>query len=523
MERNFWNPSEGLYGLFNVWGFGRLGAIVSSGLGGGSLIYANVLLRKDPRAFSNTDSARAGGRWPITYEQLEPHYTRVEHMLQARPYPFERPPYDRTRKTLAFRAAAQRAGLEPRLPNLAITFAGSDESPGALISEPEGERNLHGLPRFTCRLCGECDIGCNHGSKNTLDLTYLSRSQHLPVKADIRPLCEVRSFEPLGHRGADGYAIRYVRHDLAREGKRTNTATLDLHTITAKTLVLAAGTLGTTYLLLKNRSAFPHVSPLLGSRFCGNGDLVTFAVRCRTGARDQRAPLIVDAVRGPVITSSVHLRGAGAGAQEFYIQDGGYPEIVAWLLPLVLDPASLPVAAFRLGRQLFRGMLRDNPDTDVGVALSRLLSLGVSGLASSFLPLLGMGRDVPNGQLTLRDGKLDLHWRLGASDQYYHQVRRTMQGMASALGGQLRDPLRLLNRLVTVHPLGGCPMGENPATGVVNPYGEVFGYRNLYVADGSVMPGPVGANPSLTIAALADRFADRVIEYHREARVAESQ
>ena len=68
-----------------------------------------------------------------------------------------------------------------------------------------------------------------------------------------------------------------------------------------------------------------------------------------------------------------------------------------------------------------------------------------------------------------------------------------------------------LSRTITVHPLGGCPMGINPAMGVVNSFGEVFNCPGLYIADGSVMPGPVGANPSLTIAALADRFAAELI------------
>jgi cholesterol oxidase len=77
------------------------------------------------------------------------------------------------------------------------------------------------------------------------------------------------------------------------------------------------------------------------------------------------------------------------------------------------------------------------------------------------------------------------------------------------------NPTFYFNRVVTVHPLGGCPMGRDEREGVVDPYGEVFNYPGLYVADGSVMPGPVGPNPSLTIAALANRFADRMIDQHR--------
>jgi cholesterol oxidase len=95
-------------------------------------------------------------------------------------------------------------------------------------------------------------------------------------------------------------------------------------------------------------------------------------------------------------------------------------------------------------------------------------------------------------------------------------MRATMSNLASAMGARYRDsPLWYFRRrVVTVHPLGGCSMGENPNEGVVDSFGAVFGYEGLFVADGSVMPAAVGPNPSLTIAALADRFANRVIENH---------
>jgi cholesterol oxidase len=87
-----------------------------------------------------------------------------------------------------------------------------------------------------------------------------------------------------------------------------------------------------------------------------------------------------------------------------------------------------------------------------------------------------------------------------------------MEQIARLLGGSyLENPTwHWARRLITVHPLGGCPMGRNEREGVVDEWGRVFGYKNLYVADGSVMPGPVGANPSLTIAAFAERCADQI-------------
>jgi cholesterol oxidase len=129
------------------------------------------------------------------------------------------------------------------------------------------------------------------------------------------------------------------------------------------------------------------------------------------------------------------------------------------------------------------------------------------------LPLLGMGRDIPDGVMRLRRGHLDIDWTVKTSEAYFHRVRQTMKGISDQLGTRFeKTPLSLLRRVITVHPLGGCPMGRDEREGVVDAYGAVFNYPGLYVADGSVMPGPVGANPSLTIAAFANRMAQRIVE-----------
>jgi cholesterol oxidase len=101
---------------------------------------------------------------------------------------------------------------------------------------------------------------------------------------------------------------------------------------------------------------------------------------------------------------------------------------------------------------------------------------------------------------------------VAGSKLYFERVRDSMHRIADILGANFVDnPLWQAGRVITVHPLGGAPMAKSPDEGVVNDWGEVFGYPGLTIADGSVMPGPVGANPSLTIAALADRFADRIL------------
>ena len=126
--------------------------------------------------------------------------------------------------------------------------------------------NIYGLPCRSCVLCGECDIGCNDGAKNTLDHTYLSAAAH--HGADLRTNHEVRAIVPLS---GGGFEVRFVVHI---EGEPTDFGALPTRTLTCDRLVLATGTLGTTRLLLRSRAAFPALSPALGTRFSGNGDLL---------------------------------------------------------------------------------------------------------------------------------------------------------------------------------------------------------------------------------------------------------
>lgn len=513
LKTNFWDPSEGLHGMFDLWSFEGLEAVVASGLGGGSLIYANVLIRKDPSWFVREEPGPGYEHWPVTYEDLEVHYERVETMLGATPYPLDRAPYDATSKTIAFKAAAQELGRDWFRPNLAVTFApapGAEPVPGEPIRE--SRPNIHGRTRQTCRLVGECDVGCNFGAKNTIDYTYLTAAWH--AGADIRTRAEVRAFEP---REEGGYAIHFVTHSAENQGRPTDTKGLAQSTVTADRLVLSAGTLGSTYLLLRNRAAFPGLSPALGTHFCGNGDLLTFAVRCtQADEGGRRKPRVIDPGYGPVITSAIRvpdeLDGDGDG-RGFYLQDAGFPEFANWLLQAADTPRVLRRAAPGLLAGLVRRFLRRNADTSLSGEISTLF--GDCGLSAGVLPLLGMGRDVPDGRMTLQDGNhLQVDWRKhGRSAEYFERVRRVSEEVSDRLGATFLDNvLWHLNRVITVHPLGGCPMGRNREEGVVDANGEVFGHPGLHIADGSVMPGPVGANPGLTIAAIADRCADAILE-----------
>lgn len=510
MKRNFWDPSEGLHGMFDFWSFSGIDALCASGLGGGSLIYANVFLRKDERWFVKEDLAKGGYEdWPVTRADLDPHYDEVERRIGVQRFPLDQSPYDQTPKVLAYREAAKDLGLDWLLAPLAVTFA-NDGSP-AVPGEPirEAEPNLHGRTRTTCQMCGECDIGCNYGAKNTLDYNYLTDAAR--AGADLRTLCEVRSFEPAE---GGGYTVHYVHHDPASDGQAVDTSALGLQTLSCKHLVLSAGTLGTSWLMLRNRAALPALSDQLGLGFSGNGDLLTFAVRAtRENAEGKQVAREVEPGIGPVITSAIRMPDEleGGEGRGFYLEDAGFPQFGGWMLEMLQEPAAIAQALPKVAHYVW-SLIHGRRHSEVGDLASALL--GDCDLSSGLLPLLGMGRDIPGGKMTLQDGHLELDWsKDGPSAPYFDHVRKISREVAEKLGADFLDnPIWHVNRVITVHSLGGCRMGRSPQEGVVDPSGRVFGHPGLHIADGSVMPGPVGANPSLTIAALADRFADAIIE-----------
>jgi cholesterol oxidase len=511
MRTNFWDPSAGLHGLFNLWSFRGIEAVVSSGLGGGSLIYANVLIRKDERWFVQEQPFCSGiEHWPIDRATLEPHYDEVERMLGATPFPRGAPGFH-VRKTEALREAAMRAGLDWQLPNLAISFADGDQPPA--LSAPltaADYSNLHGVSRWTCRLCGECDVGCNDGAKNTLDHTYLSAAVHLG--AEIRTGSEVRRIAP---REGGGFVVDYVEHRPEDAGRPMPAAQRPQATLTCDRLVLAAGAIGSTNLLLRNLSAFPHLSPALGARFCGNGDLLGFAIPKPGQAGGRDAYRVIDSSSGPVITSAVRVPDEtdGSDGRGHYVEDAGYPYFLDWIVETRAAPSTLGrLARFALRRLLARAT--GDPRSDLSAEVGEIL--GRARVSSASLPLLGMGRDVPDGVMRLRRGHLDVDWTVRSSEAYFARVRGTMQTLAEQLDAQFLDsPMWRFKRVITVHPLGGAPMGRHPGEGVVDGFGEVFHYPGLHVVDGAAMPGPIGPNPALTIAAFADRAAERMVASDR--------
>jgi cholesterol oxidase len=484
----FWDPPNS-FGMFDVWSFSGINAITASGLGGGSLIYANVLLRKPESTFVYED----GTPWPVRRADLEQHYDAVQAVIDPVPYPPELA--DTTPKTIAMRNAAAALGKKWESSPLAVAFAAPGRPPVPGDPLPDDPDNLFGLPRCTCRLCGECDIGCNFGSKQTLDHTYLSLAK--AEGAELRTLCQVHTIAP----DDGGYAVTYRQPLAGREGVDEELLGPDLPEVTvrAKKVVVAAGTVGTARLLLRNRANLPALGGLLGQGFSSNGDLLT-------ATWDSPEPL--DMTTGPVITGTIRWDDdPDCGRRMLQVQDGGAPALAEWMFNTLDMPATM-WASLSVWRKWLWSRLRGRRDTQMGAELASLI--GKARLSAGTLPLLGMGRDVPGGRFYLAGDDLELTWNETASKRFFDDLKRASALVAEQLGGEYREiPVA---HLITVHGLGGCAMGAFPYSGVVDEWGESFGHPGLVVADGSVLPGPVGPNPSLTIAALARRFATHMTE-----------
>jgi cholesterol oxidase len=277
-------------------------------------------------------------------------------------------------------------------------------------------------------------------------------------------------------------------------------------TVTCDRLVLAAGAFGSTYLLLANAGAFASLPRAhLGTRFSGNGDLLALALRATRRAGERVEPWCLDPTLGPTITYALRRAdaldtGAATDGRGFYLEDAGFPAELAWMVE-GLHTFGWIARGLRFARRYLRKLRGGDLDTDLAEELAELL--GPLSLTSCSLPLVGMGRDVPHGRFTLDPARrrLQLEWDPQRAGAYHDRMIELLGELARELGGRF---------LLNVHPLGGCPMGRSRDEGVVDSYGRVFGHPGFAIADGSILPGPVGANPALTIAAVADRAADEL-------------
>jgi cholesterol oxidase len=461
-------------GWMDVRIFRRMAVVQGAGVGGGSLVYANVSIPANPHCM---DSG-----WPsaISYDELLPHYERVGNMLQIS----ELPEKQLTPRHRLLREAAQAVGDGGRLVKLplAVNFDPdwSYDLPDAFdVRHSKRFVNAHGKAQGTCVHCGNCIIGCPVGARNTLDLNYLAAAE--AKGADIRPLHMVTSIAPENGR----YRVHFNR--IAKD------ATVP-ESLVADRVIVAAGSLNSTELLLRCRdvhATLPNLSRRLGHGWSANGCIVTPSLY------SGRSPT---PMRGPIISAAVDYLDGADGGHRYFIEDGGFPEAGMTALRALASRNAFARHALRVAEKVIGTV----------PALTR---------PNRIMPWLGQGVDESNGIISIKrngrrpdGGRLKLHWDTRSSAGVVNATiaRHRRYSKATAAAGIIPSTWRLFRYLITPHPLGGCNMGEDRDTGVVDHRGEVFGYPRLYVLDGSIIPHALGQNPSRTIAAIAERNIARM-------------
>jgi cholesterol oxidase len=463
-------------GLFDV----RLGedmhVLVGCGLGGGSLINAGVALKPDARVFQDPV-------WPGQLAQdglLAEGFRRAE--LWLRPSRHDTAP-DLT-KYQALKLSGEAVGKEPIVAPLAISFSATVNPAG--IAQP------------ACTLCGDCCGGCNVGAKNTVALTYLPDAARHGAELFTHACVRYLEKEP------DGC---WRVHFQCLDGSNGNSAD-SVRSVTGDIVVLAAGTLGSTEVLLRSREHGLPLSDRLGRGFSANGDIIAFGYGARVpvNAIGVGHPAKVEGLTvGAVVSGQIEIEDPDDWEKTLTIQEGVLPSALAPILPVLFLPNGRLIGA-----------------------LKSLISGVYKGPFAGLQTFFAVSHDSAAGHLKLEDDRLVLSWPGAKDEPVYRRLDAALSALVERAGGRyVKNPLSgtfLGEQPATAHPLGGCGMGRERADGVVNHKCQVFDGRagagstavheGLYVIDGAVMPRSLGVNPLLTISALAERAMLHLAQDH---------
>jgi cholesterol oxidase len=451
--------------LFDV----RLGEdmhiMVGCGLGGGSLVNAAVAARPEQAIFQ--DAA-----WPpevASGPELERGFASAAAWLR----PTVHPRAAEMTKYQALARSAQAIGQSVVAPRVVVSF--------------EDTINAAGLHQTACTLCGDCCAGCNAGSKNTVALTYLpdavAHGAELFTHANARCITK---------RTDGNWLVQFNRTDHSCSGTRK------LLEVTADTIILAAGTLGSTEILLRSRDAGLALSPRIGHGFSANGDIIAFGYGAdeTVNAVGVGFPSKVPGLEiGASVSGQIEFRDGDDFTTHINVLEGVVPSAMAPLLPVMFIPN---------GRLLG--------------ALKSLVNGVYNGPFKNLQTFFAISHDSAAGSMTLERDQLSLSWPGAKSEPVYERLDAALGSIVAHAGGSyVKNPLAgtlMGHQPTTAHPLGGCRMGCNRDHGVVNHKSQVFDADNantrqvhpgLYVIDGSIVARSLGVNPLLTITALAER------------------
>jgi len=566
--------------------------LCASGVGGGSLVYSKILLRPPDTLFDDP-------RWPGSWHGPGGAKMRNEQYLKAlqavtrgvetfyksdadtglsgpsqiltrspgvklpasvKPAPASMARADSERTIWQIRIDAPPPGLTKPDSEL-IDRARIFQTAMAQMKVPYGtvDLSINDQPfasavwdggRNICERHGRCNIGCLPGAGQTLN-KQLQRAVYGPVNTRtidtklpppgscLTPhvslqLKALAHTDHLAEREGGGYLVHYRQRHL---GDPTQS---DATVISADRVIVAAGSLGSTQLMLRSqqraaegKDGLRGLSSRLGSGFSANGDHIAFL----SGTKER-----INLTYGPVTTSYGQFKADAPRADGFHqVEDQGVPRAL-----LTLVAAGTPGLEELAKGNRFQALLnvlgaaysgytrRRPPDRNRLADLSAERAPTDNERSSNILCVVAQGKDAANGRLSLEGDRLRLAREDGKryhEDSIYRQIKESLDLFAEKLrpeGSNARflAPLSqvkipFFDRMVlTSHPLGGCPMGEKVDKGVVDEHGRVLRttdagggvHRGLYIADGSILPTALGVNPALTISAVSLRVAQKVLE-----------
>jgi cholesterol oxidase len=464
----FWMPALGMKGFFTQSFFKHVNIVGGVGVGGGSIVYAAVLLKPKDDFYRDTSWSGLGVDWK---KELKKHYDTAGKMLGVKKNPGMDLMDEYLKKT------AKRMGSLATFGNVYN---------GIYFGTPEVTRDDpffrgRGPARDGCHLCGECLTGCKHGSKNTLDKNYLYLAEKLG--ATVLPNRRVTDIVP-GTGG--GYVLKLS--DPTRPLKRCPD-------IRAGRVIVAAGVLGTLELLFRCRDitkSLPRVSGQLGRVVRTNSEAIVGAL---SPDRD------LDLSHGTTISTDFYPDAHTHITQNRFPRGYGFMRWYAG--PLVNDDhpvrRSLKTLAAMFARPasvLGNWLARNWHKRVVILTVMQNLDNRISFSYGRSLATLFLSRRLKSKR-----------WKGKEAPTNLPVANEAARILAEEMGGAPLNVIMesVLSQSTTAHILGGCHMGASAEDGVIGTDHEVFNYPGLYVVDGAAVSANVGVNPSLTITALAER------------------
>ncbi|MCH6162127.1 GMC oxidoreductase [Streptomyces marispadix] len=490
-----WAPALGLYGIQRIHVLSNVMILAGAGVGGGSLNYANTLYVPPPAFFKD----RQWGHITDWQEELKPYYDQARRMLGVRLNP-TMTPSDEHLKTTAERMGV---GDSFHMAPVGVFFGDGEDADGTSTVKPGGEVadpyfGGAGPSRRACSECGECMTGCRHGAKNTLNENYLYLAEK--AGAEVRAMTTVRGIEELpggegesadGGPGGGGFAVTCVATD-KRKSPRT--------VLRCRKVVVAAGTYGTQTLLhrMRDTGTLPRLSERLGELTRTNSEALvgaqTIDRRYRKKWKDGRK---LDFTRGVAITSSIHpdehthiepvRYGKGSNAMSALTtlqvnHETKLPKLLGHLVTCLRHPNLFlrSLSGRKWSERIIIGLVMQTHDNSL----------------TTYRKEKGLGK----GLLTARQGH-------GAPNPaYIPEGAEAARHLADEINGFPGTNLgELMGMPLTAHFLGGCPIGADADSGVIDPYHRLYGHPGISVVDGSAVSANLGVNPALTITAQAER------------------